>query len=100
MDDGHGHPFGRTARRSAPGGEPGKIPDHRKAVLLQLAADAAIRTCGGQPVPAADPFAVLAYALAMGVGDATYDEALDALQARLRIRGYPRFAPPPRWTTP
>ncbi len=96
MDDGHGRRWFRR-RRGSPAGadasDASKVPDHRRTVLLQLAADAAIRTCGGHPVPTADPFAVLEHALTMGVRDAGYDEALDALQARLRIRGYPCYRP-------
>lgn len=73
------------------------VPRRRRAVLLELAVDAAIRTCGGWPVPAADPFSVLQRAFALGVTDADYDEALAALQARLAVRGYPRYFPPLRW---
>ncbi|MEU8138668.1 hypothetical protein [Streptodolium elevatio] len=69
-------------------------------MLMEMAVDAAIRTCGGWPVPAADPFAVLQRAFALGVTDALYDEALEALQARLVIRGFPRYIPPLRWTAP
>ncbi|WTW92174.1 hypothetical protein OG216_01785 [Streptomycetaceae bacterium NBC_01309] len=71
-----------------------------RAVLLALAVDAALRVCGGWPVPAADPFAVLQRAFALGVIDVEYEEALEALQSRLVTRGFPRYIPPLRWTAP
>lgn len=75
-------------------------PPRRRNVLVHFAAELAIRRGGGWPVPAADPFAVLQRAYAMGVTDLGYDEALEALQARLAHHGYPEYRPPLRWWVP
>ncbi|MDI2128393.1 hypothetical protein [Yinghuangia seranimata] len=72
----------------------------RKGVFLHCAADSAIRQAGGWPVPTADPFDVMTEALAFGLDDITYADALEALQTRLAQHGYPPFRPPLGWTVP